>query len=933
MLQAGKRISHYELIQLLGKGGMGEVWLAHDTGLDRQVAIKFLAESIQTEPNARMRFLREAKAAASLDHPFICKIYETGEAEGQTFIAMEYVEGSSLRDKLEGTKVSAREALQITLEVAQALEVAHAKGIVHRDLKPANIMCTPQGHAKVMDFGIAKKILPGGETGLAGIAATLTQVAVTERGVIVGTIGYMSPEQAKGENVDGRSDIFALGIVLYEMLSGKHPFAKPTPVETLSAVLKDQVPAFSVTPKNINPAVHHVLKKCLAKEPDQRYQRISEFAAEVQKVREEMVVGLPTFLRGWRAVAAGAIVLALAGLAVWRLALKPKGPSVQAAVAPVSVLVVDFQNRANDPMFSGAVEQSIVLGLEEASFINIYKREDARRKAGQLDPNAGGKLDSRLGQLVCRSEGVQYLIDGSIEQSEAGTFVLKVLLIDPVMSKTVLDIPRTVDKKIDVINAAAKVSVPISEKLGGRLSEAAQRTAVETFTTSSLEAMNAYAKAQELIKQGKRPEAMQEYERAIKEDPNFGRAYSGLAVAYHNSGELSNAESYHQMALARIDSMNDREKYRTRGIWYLMTKNSKKAIEEFSRLVKLFPADSAGHSNLAFAYFLDRDMSRAVEEGLYYTKIYPVNINGQYNLAWYAIAAGNFTMALDQVKRTLELNPKFEKIHVCAAVAELAQGRNAEAEAWYKKLEPISATGAAFAAHGLADLALYEGRQSEAVKILEQGIEADTQNKKTDMAAEKFIALGQARLLQGQKSAALEAADRAVSMLREANILFPAAEIYLWAGKEDKAIALAKELGGRVDPEPQAYAKIILGRIALKKGQVNEAINAYMEAQKFVDTWLGRLSLAEAYLEAKAFTQAHSELDVCMKRRGEAASIFLNDIPSFRYFPQVYYYLGRTQEGLKSPQARESYQTFLIIKAKDEGDPMVKDARRRLGAL
>jgi tetratricopeptide (TPR) repeat protein/predicted Ser/Thr protein kinase len=929
MVNPGDKIQHYELVRLLGKGGMGEVYLARDSFLDRNVALKFLPDELENDPRMRERFLREAKSAAALDHPFICKIYETGSHQGKGYIAMEYVEGTTLKDRMEQGRVPLREAIRITMEIGEALENAHKAGIVHRDLKPANIMISHQGHTKVMDFGLAKHVLPGTDAG--GMTRTMTQQSITEHGAIAGTIAYMSPEQAKGSTIDARSDIFSLGIILYEMISGRNPFSKPSPIETLTSILRDAAPATHVTPKSVNPVLNPILHKALAKNPEERYLKISDFVADMEKAYREVSGGGPLFLRGWRAVAAGGLILALAGLAVWRFALKPQSPSSQPVTAPVSVLVVDFQNRANDPMFSGAVEQSIVLGLEEVSFINIYKREDARKKAGQLDPNFGGKLDSRLGQLVCRSEGVQYLIDGSIEQSEAGAYILKVLLIDPLMSKTVLDLPKTVNKKIDVINAAAKISVPISEMLGGKLSEAAKRISVETFTTSSLEAMNAYAKAQELIKQGKRPEAIQEYERAIKEDPNFGRAYAGLAVIYHNAGERSKAESFHKMALARVDSMNDREKFRTRGIWYLMTKNNQKAIEEFSALVKQFPADSAGHNNLALAYFFARDMSKAVEEGLYHTKIYPANINAQNNLSWYAIGAGNFALALDQVKMTLDLNPKFDKIHVCAALAELAQGRNAEAETWYKKLESISATGASFAAAGLADLALYEGRQSEAVTILEQGIKVDTQNKKSEMAADKWIALGQARLAQAQLKAALEAADRAVALIREANILYPGAEIYLRAGKEDKALALAKELGGRLEPEPQAYAKIIQGRNALKKGQVNDAIRAFMEAQKFVDTWLGHMSLAEAYLEAGAFTEAHSELEVCLKRRGEAASLFLNDVPSYRYFPQVYYYLGRAQEGLRSPMAKESYQTYLNIKVKDEGDQLVKDAKQRLG--
>jgi len=909
---------------------MGEVWLAHDSVLDRHVAIKFLPENIQSNAPAKERFLREAKAAAALDHPFICKIYETGESDGRTYIVMEYVEGRNLGQRMEEKALSPRHALQISLEVAEALEVAHAKGIVHRDLKPANIMCTPQGHAKVMDFGIAKRILPAPES----VSVTLTQTAMTQEGAILGTIDYMSPEQAKGIQVDGRSDIFSLGIILYEMLAGKHPFIKPTPVETLTAVLKDPVPSFVIKPKNINPAVHHIIKKCLAKNPADRYANAAEFTADLEKVRDEVSVRGWIFPRKWQAIAAATLAVLVVFLALWRFVFQPSGPSVKSAPEPVSVLVADFDNRTGETVFNGAVEQALILGLEDASFINIYKREDARKKAGQLDPNSGGKLDAKLGQLVCRSEGIPVLVEGSIENGRSGDYRIKVKAVDPVSSAVITEKEKNVSKKADVMNAAAALSLPLCEELGGKGYEAAGQRSVETFTTSSLEAMNAYAHAQELMKQGRRTEAIEEYQRAVKEDPNFGRAYSGLAVVYHNAGEIKKAAEYHQMAMARIDSMNDREKYRTRGIWYLMTKNHEKAIEEFSALVKQFPGDSAGRNNLAYAYYIARDMAKAVEQEIYFTKIYPKNINGQNNLSWFAIGAGDMTLALEQVKKTLELNPKFEKIYVCAALAEMAQGRNAEAEAWYKKLEPISGLGSSLAAIGLADLALYEGRLSDAVNFLKKGIEADVQNKTPDLAAEKWIALGQARLLQGQKNAALEAADRAVALSQEVNIAFPAAEIYVQAGIEDKARGLVKELGARLEPEPRAYAKIIEGRIARKKSRVNEAISAYTEAQKFVDTWFGRLFLAEVYLESKYFTEAHSELDICMKRRGEAASVFLIDIPSYRYFPCVYYYLGRAQEGLGSPAAAESYRKFLSIKEKGDGvDPLVEDARKRLKNL
>ena len=929
MTGPGDRVTHYELLSLIGKGGMGEVWLAHDTVLDRRVAVKFLPEAARTDPRARERFLHEAKAAAALDHPFICKIYETGEDAGRAFIVMEYVEGKNLGDAMAEHPLPIRDALKIVCEVAEALEVAHARGFVHRDLKPANIMCTPQGHAKVMDFGIAKRLVPEPTS----IQATLTQMPMTAQGMIIGTIDYMSPEQAKGLPVDGRSDIFSLGIILYELLAGKNPFAHPTAVETLSAVIKDPPPAVVLKPKTVGPELQQILKKSLAKDSAGRYARISEFAADVQKVRDEISGRGRIFARRWQAVAAIALAAVVGIALIGRFVLMPKRAKPVAAVEPVSVLVTDFENATGDAVFSGAVEQALILGLEDAPFVNIYKREDARRKAGQLDATSGGKLDAKLGQLVCRSEGVAVLIEGSILAGKSNDYTVKVRAVDTVSSKVIAEKERKASKKADVMNAAASIAAPLCASLSGGSYDAKRQLSIETFTTSSLEAMNAYAHAQDLIKQGKRAEAIAEYERAIRADPKFGRAYSGLAVAFQNYGEVKKATEYQQMALARIDSMNDREKYRTRGLWYLMAGNYPKAIEELGALVRHFPADSAGQSNLAYANFFVRDMPRAVEQGRRYAQIYPNNVNGQCNLAWYAIGAGDFGLALSQAQKAIGLNAKFEKAYVCAAIAELAQGRTAEASAWYEKLRPINFWASSLADLGLADIALYEGRSNDVLASLGKSIDADISNKRPDLAAEKWIMIAQARIALGQNQKAVEAADRAVGLLNELNIVFPAAEIYVSAGFGNKAEAIAKDLGLKLEPEPRAHAKIIDALIAAKAGRPNDTVAACLEAQKIVDTWVGRLELGKAYLEAKAFAEAHSEFELCLKRRGEAACLFLNDLPTCRSIPQVYYYLGRAQEGLNSPAANESYRTFLKLKEKADADPLVADARKRIGSL
>lgn len=930
MPKTGEKVKHYEILEPLGKGGMGEVHLAQDTVLDRKVAIKFLPEMMQKDATARVRLLREAKAAASLDHPFICKIYETGEINEKAFIVMEYVEGKDLKEKLDEGLLPLRDSLQMALEIAEALEEAHNKGIVHRDLKPSNIMLTPQGHVKVMDFGLAKQILPGGEE---SITKTLTQASITEKGAIVGTLAYMSPEQARGEPLDVRSDIFSLGIIIHEMTSGKHPFSKSSPIETLSSILRDDTPPINVKPKIANPVLSPVLRKALAKDPRDRYQNIRDFVVDIRKVQRETVAGSRLLYRRLPILAASVIIIALLVFTVFRFTRQPKVGIPETGPEPISVLIADFQNKTGDSAFDGSLEPALGISLEGAPFISVYQSAKARKLAIQIDPNSDGRLDPQLAQLISQREGINVVVNGMVESSGEG-YTIKMWAMDIVTSERISEPVQTIKTKAEVLKAADSLASKLRSDLGDIPAESAEAIAKETFTTISLEAWKAYTQAQKLDVLGKYDEAIEEYRRAIAEDPDFGRAYSGLAAIYANRGQVQEAEKYYQMAMTRIDRMSDREKYRTRGGYYLMKKNHLKAIEEYTALVEKFPADSAGHSMLAYAYFLGRDMSKAVEEGRYAVELFPKKFTTRINLAWYAIAASDFELAEQEAQKALELNPSFEKAYVCLALSELGQGLSDQAVQTYQKLKTLSSFGASFAATGLADIAFFEGRLADVAAILKKGIAADLGNGRTYLAAYKWTILAHAFLLQGQKDLALDAADSAVSTSRKGDILFSAAQIYLKTGQENNAHDLAGELSKELQPVNQAYAKLVKGEISMTRGEIPEAIKLFREAQAQVDTWLGRFALGRAFLEAKAFTEAYSEFERCLKRRGEVTAIFLNDLPSYRYLPPIYYYLGRAQEGLGSPAASESYQKFLEIKANsDGGDPLVEDCLRRLALL
>lgn len=933
MPRPGDKIKHYEIIKPIGKGGMGEVFLAQDTILDRRVAIKFLPKEMQRDASAKARLIREAKAAASLDHPFICKIFETGEIDDNAFIVMEFVEGKDLRQNLDKEVMPLRDALQMALEIGEALEEAHGRGIVHRDLKPSNIMLTPQGHVKVMDFGLAKQVLPEGE-GEASITKTLSQISLTEQGAVVGTIAYMSPEQARGDKIDARSDIFSLGILIYEMTTGKYPFSKGSPIETLSSILRDSTPALAVKPKAVNPLLSPILRKALAKDLDDRYQKVTDLISDMKKLLREITGEGAFFLRKWPVIVGTALSIVIVLVALWFFLLRPKVVLVESAdPETISVLVANFKNQTDDPIFDGVLEKALDISLAGSPSITIHNRQEALRLATELDPLAGETLTKESAQLVSRRAGINVVVGGSIEQSDKG-YTIEVWALDTVKSEAVYEDSTTIGTKTEILKAADRFAAKLRSNLGDISADSVDALTKETFTTASLEAMKSYALAQELDDQGKSEEALKEYLRAIDHDPNFGRAYSGAAVIYFNSGRYEEAEVYFQEALKRIDQMTDREKYRDRGLYALMKRDFKRAIDEYSALLEQYPGDYVIHANLAISYFYARNMPKAVEEGRLDVKYNPQGVHAHNNLSWYALAAGDLQTAEEESRKALELEPDFERAYITLALTQLAKEQPEQAIEAYVKLKTLGSYGVTLADTGLADLAVYEGRLAEAVKILEEGIAFDLENGQAYDAAEKCIMLAQTYLLQDNKELAIEAADRAVETFDEADIAFSAALIYLNAGQEDKARSLQAELNKKTQPEPRVYAKLIGGELSRTRGDIGNAVSLFHEAKDSIDTWIGHFFLGRAYLQAEDYTAAYSEFETCLKRGGEAASVFLNDLPTYHYLTPVYYYLGRAQEGLGSEAASESYNRFLKIKEKDDGsDPMVEDARRRITAL
>jgi tetratricopeptide (TPR) repeat protein len=907
----------YEIQEILGLGGMGAVYKAHDRDINQTVALKVIRPDLAQNPEIVERFKQELLLARQIAHKNIIRIFDVRESGGIKFITMEHIVGRDLHRLLaDRGKLLPEEALDIIEQVCAGLAAAHGEGVIHRDLKPSNIMLDMNGRVVVMDFGIARTVKGGG---------------MTQTGAMLGTIEYMSPEQAKAEALDGRSDLFTVGLILYEMLTGEIPFKADTALASLLKRTQERaVPPSELVP-SIPKSLSAIVSKCVETDPKQRYQTMEELITALDEVRgrrpESVFVPQPAAItrKHWIGMSAAALVVAVA-LAIGGIwFLRPHGTSSPLEHKNVTVLLADFQNSTADPVFDGTLESSFGLAIEGAPFISAYNRAQARKTAAQLKP--GATLDEENARLVAVREGINVVISGGVEKSGDG-YKISCKTVDAVTGKVVGNEAVTAKAKDGVLQAVGSLAAKVRGVLGDTTPESAKLARAETFTTGNLEAAHEYGRAQELRYAGKSADAIQAFLKAIQLDPNFGSAYAGVAAMYANQGHRDDAINYYKQAMQHVDNMTDREKYRTRGGFYLASMDPQKAVDEFSTLVQQFPADIMGRNSLAFAYYLRHDMTHALEEGRKAVAEYPKNVPYRNNVALYAIYAGDFATAQKEGQAAMEMNPAYEKAYISVALSELAQGHPETAIQTYQKLQGVSAQGASFASNGMADLALYQSRPAEAIAALEKGIAQNMGEQKADAAAKKYTMLAEAQLMLGQNSQAVTSLDKAVSLSKQ-DVLFPAARLYVEAGQDQKATALAATLAQQLEPGNQAYAKLIDGDIQLKHGHAKEAIKLFMESQAISDTWLGHFDLARGYVDAGAFTQADSELSACLKRRGESTDVYSDEVQTFHYFPAVYFYLGREREGLKSSGAAEAYNNFLALKTTDAQDPMVADARKR----
>ncbi|HAL55652.1 MAG TPA: hypothetical protein DCP63_04015 [Bacteroidetes bacterium] len=816
----GKTISHYKILEKIGEGGMGVVYKAQDTKLDRFVALKFLPAYLNEVPSERKRLIHEAQAASALDHPNICTVHEIDEVEGTTFISFGYVEGRSLRQRLGSGPLDVKEAVNISRQVAQGLRAAHEKGIIHRDVKSSNIMVTEHGQVKIMDFGIAKR----GEGTLSA-----------KPGQLLGTLPYMSPEQIRGETVDHRTDIWSFGVVLYEMLTGRLPFKSDHQEAVVYLVLNQDATDPELLRSGVSGSLSILCKRCLAKDRGLRPQSMEEVlnlldaTSAIHRTTSQLWKTLPPAKRRYVGYGFGLAVVVAAALIWFSMADEAM------SLSPMDYIVIaDVANSTADSVFNHSLTEAIRVSLRQSPRINLLPRERISDALRRMQAPMDRPLDEPTALAVARREGARVVVAGNIEQF-GSRYVLSCKIVDAVKGETIRIPRRDVSGIEHILTELDRLCDLIRENLGESLREISNYTIpLEKVTTSSLQALELYSRGDILERQGKYAEAALLKEKAVILDSLFTIAVSDLSYIHRKLGNDSLALFYHNRVPSLIARVSDREKYYIMSMYYgpNFELDFQKTFQNVQQLVLQYPNSAEGFGLLGYNAMLTGDTKAALEANQRCLDLDSVYAGTMYNNSGYALAlAGRAGEALAQFRRSKQIRPTYHTIDMYVARTFLMAEEFDSAQAVLLGILPLAGPVQKMQAHGqLASLHHFRGRLVDASRECRKGLELSRSlGRRGDEAYFHFL-LGE---IAGDQGASL-VFDQEMRLAAELSIS-PFIELPLVAGslarngRIERAEATLKLLGVARSGDPyflrrrselQHYAR---GEILLARNLTREA--------------------------------------------------------------------------------------------------------------
>jgi serine/threonine protein kinase/tetratricopeptide (TPR) repeat protein len=914
-LATGAQLGHYRVLSQIGAGGMGEVYLAQDIRLERLVAIKLLPSDFTTDRDRVRRFEQEAKAASALNHPNIVTIYEICESAGTHYIVTEYIEGETLRQHIAGRGMPAKSMVDVGVQIAGALSAAHRAGIIHRDIKPDNVMLRPDGYAKVVDFGLVKlaekhAMTVGGEGPTVG--------DTTEPGKVLGTVRYMSPEQVRGKTVDPRTDIFSLGVLLYEMLAGNPPFSGESMADTFAAILQEEPISLQTFRSDVPEDLQLVISKALRKDRQERYQSMSDLLSDLKNVQEELqiksrltsaaggaspeklghlktetligaeaaqtIVDSPndgidvTTLSPTRslldrikvnkriAILVLIVLVAFAAAAVLYFNREP------VLTEQDSILIADFDNTTGDQIFDGTLKQGLAVQLGQSPFLHLVPDVRVRQTLRLMGRSPDERVTAESGREICERQGLKAVIAGAIAPL-GSHYVITLEAIIARSGDVVAREQAEAESKEQVLKALSKAASRIREKLGESLGSIQKFDAPLEVTTSSLEALKAFSLGLEQTQSGKFLEAIPFYKHAIELDPAFAYAYGSLAVNYYNTRQPRLAALYAERAFELRDRMSELEKLRITSFYYaFVTGEIENGIKAAILYEQTYPRDERGPLNLSDRYGMIGQWDKAVEEAQRALSLNPNNAVAYWNLADALTHLDRFDEAKTICEQAIQQKLDTLALHYFLYEIAFAEG---DAPAMEQQLEWSSGRLDEYAALDWQNgKAAFEGQWRKAQDFSRRAIEL-AERDAPEVAA-RYAAEGALRAAAlGRYAEARSLAAKSLSIERNQVSLARATLALALCGDTTQASALAEETQKSYPKDTLInglWTPVVRAAIELQRRNPSQAIQLlggprrYEAAAEFWPTYVRGL----AYLSLGSASEASNEFQRILDNRGEA---------------------------------------------------------------